>query len=254
MSQVRPTLGLVVDLPVPVVTLHVWGVAHRHVPIAVLRMGTHRWALRAQPGLLFAKLLGTGRGETFSARDADPRHWAVLAVWDSPAAAEAFERCRPVRAWDAMATERLRLVMRPLASRGRWSGRDPFGDPGSAPLPWDGPVASLTRARVRLGHSRRFWSAVPPVSADVARAPGLRLALGIGDAPVSLLGTFSVWDSADAVRAFAYRSPPHRAAVRGSRSGHWYAEELFARFAVLAADGTYRGRPLRLPARAPEAS
>lgn len=229
------------------VTLHVWGVAGRHVPTALLRMATHRRSVRGQPGLRFAKLLGTGRGETFTLRDSDWGHWAILACWVDEAAAEAFEVSRPVRAWDAGATERLRLVLRPLASRGAWSRRQPFGDPAAHPFPWSGPVASLTRARVRRRLAKRFWAAVPAVNAELGAAEGLRLAFGIGDAPAALLGTFSVWDSADAVRAFAYASPHHRHAVRASRSEHWHAEELFARFAVLASEGTYRGRPLRLP-------
>ena len=60
--------------------------------------------------------------------------------------------------------------------RGRWAGRDPFGDP--APRRVEGPVAALTRARIRTTKARTFWRSVPPVSADLhaARACGSRSA------------------------------------------------------------------------------
>jgi hypothetical protein len=144
------------------------------------------------------------------------------------------------RRWDVASDERLRVALRPIASRGRWAGRAPFGDP--APRRVDGPVAALTRARIRPSRAREFWRSVPPVSADLHRTPGLRLAVGVGEAPIGLQGTFSVWDGSDALGAFAHRGAAHREAVRRTAELGWYAEELFARFSVLELDGTYRGR------------
>ena len=224
----------------PLVTLHVWGVPARRVPAAVVRMGLDRAALRKQPGLRFAKLLGTGDGRTFTVRDADPRHWALLAVWDDPAAATAFVRSPIAEKWQRMADEQLHVRLRPLASRGRWSKQEPFGDP--APARHDGPVAAVTRARLVPRKAATFWRAVPPVSADLQGAAGLRLALGIGEAPIALQGTFSLWDSPAALTAYAHRSPAHVDAIRRTAAEGWYAEELFARFAVLDVTGTYRGR------------
>jgi hypothetical protein len=82
---------------------------------------------------------------------------------------------------------------------------------------------------------------VPPVAFDAARAPGLRLSVAIGEAPVGLLGTFSVWQDQSALEAFAYRGEAHRQVVRRTPGERWYAEELFARFEVLDAEGTVGG-------------
>jgi hypothetical protein len=68
------------------------------------------------------------------------------------------------------------------------------------------------------------------------------LAFGVGEAPIGLQGTFSIWDSAATLREFAHRRSPHSAAIRQTAQAQWYAEELFARFAVLDIDGCYRGR------------
>ncbi len=74
------------------------------------------------------------------------------------------------------------------------------------------------------------------------RVSGLRLAVGIGEAPVGLQGTFSLWSDAAALQEFAHRRPAHTAVVARTATEGWYAEELFARFAVLDVRGTYAGR------------
>ena len=222
------------------VTMHLWGLPGRRVPLALLRMAGDRRPLRRTPGLRFAKLLGTGNGRTFTVRDADPLHWGLLATWATAEDAAAFEAGPVARGWGRIATERLRLDLRPLASRGCWAGRQPFGDP--APTRFDGPVAAVTRARIVTRRAATFWRAVPPVSADLRQVDGLRLAVGIGEAPVGLQGTFSLWDSPAAVTAFAHRRAPHVEAIRRTAELGWYAEELFARFAVLDVAGTFAGR------------
>jgi hypothetical protein len=202
-------------------------------------MAVDRLRLRRHPGLRFAKLLGTGSGRTFTARDADPHRWALLTVWDDEVAAGRFDGGRVVAGWARIAEEEWSARLRPLASRGRWSRREPFGSPAAAP--WNGPVAAVTRARLAPARARRFWRAVPPVSAELHRTPGLLLALGIGEAPLGLQGTFSLWRSAAALNEFAYQRPAHLDAVRRTGSEGWYAEELFARFALLSSRGTVGG-------------
>ncbi|MGE5764372.1 MAG: monooxygenase, partial [Mycobacterium leprae] len=211
--------------PVPaLVTLHLWRVPRRRVPraltaVALTAVAGHR---RAPRDARFARMLGTSRG--FTPRSADPCRWALLATWASHAQADAFERSAAARRWDRLADERWRVGLRPLACRGRWSGRAPFGEPASersAAAPdgtsdgtSEGAVAALTRARLVPRKWVTFWRATPPVAAALRDAPGLRLALGIGEAPVALQGTFSVWESAAALRSYAYGSPAHLAAVR----------------------------------------
>ena len=230
----------------PVTRIDVFTVRPTAVPLAVTRMATDRARLRRQPGLRFRKLLGTGDGRTFDARDADVRRWGLLTVWVSPAAATAFgRRGGPLRGWRRSATEHWWTTLTPLRVRGTWSGRQPFGPATAGGRP-DGPVVALTRARLRWSTAARFWRAVPAVNADLAARDGLLLRLGIGEAPVGLQGTLSVWRDAAALRAFAYAALPHRAVIGRSQDERWYAEELFARFAPVSHGGTVFGSdPLR---------
>jgi len=222
-----------------VASMHIWRVPSSAVPRAFGHMALDRLRLRQQPGLRFAKMLGTGSGRTFTVRDADPHRWAALTVWDDETAAAAFDAGPVAASWRRIAAEEWTARLRPLASRGRWSRREPFGRP--EPQPWQGPVAALTRARLVLRRAPRFWRSVPPVSADLHRTPGLLMALGIGEAPVGLQGTFSVWESTAALNRFAYARSPHVDVIRRTGTEGWYAEELFTRFAVLSSRGTLAG-------------
>lgn len=229
--------------PVPaVVSLHLYGVQGLGVARALGHMARDRRALRRLPGATFVKLLGTGSGRTFTPRDADPHHWGVLVCWSDPDGPERYESTTSHGSWTGTAYEHGRILLRPLASRGTWAGRQPFGDPVAHR--WDGPVAAITRARIKPSLWRTFWAAVPPVSGDLREVDGLELALGIGEAPVGLQGTFSRWRSNAALTEFAHRRSPHVEVMRRTHDVSWYAEELFARFAVVHSRGTYRGQPL----------
>jgi len=226
------------------VRVDLWTVRPSRVPLAFARMGWDR-RVRLRPGLRFAKLVGTGDGRTFTPRDADPLRWGLVSVWETSDASRGFDGDPVARGWGRISTEHLHVELQPLAARGRWSGVEPFGVPEpDDPVRWAGPVASLTRARIRPTHWRRFWSSVPPVSADLHTVPGLRLAVGIGEAPVGLQGTFSLWDSARELNRFAYRRPEHSAVVARTPLEGWYSEELFARFAVRSVSGTFAGADL----------
>jgi hypothetical protein len=211
------------------VTLHVWRVPGRRIGRAFRRMATEPRRLRALPGVRFAKLVGTGTGTSFGPGDADLTRYAAVVVWareSDPAAVD--------RGWSRIAEASARVDLSPIASRGTWSGAAPFEPSGTRT---DGPVLALTRARLRPAKALTFWRAVPPVVAELHRAPGLLARFGVGEAPVGWQGTVSVWRGAAELTAFAYRQPEHRAVIARTPADRWYAEELFARFAVLDITG-----------------
>lgn len=244
----------------PVVTVHLWGVRSSQVPGSFLRMATHRIGLRRTQGLKFAKLIGTGSGQTFSVRDADLHHWGLIAVWNEEADARVFELSQIVQSWDHHSYERCRFVLQPIYSRGAWAGTNPFELPeNSAPrrpaanVPPsassandDGWIASITRARIPVRFWRTFAQAVPPVAGATDEADGLVMRTGIGEAPIGLQGTFSVWRSSQAINQFAYQSA-HMRAIDQTKAIGWYSEELFARFRVLSAAGSFASAPVGNP-------
>lgn len=219
----------------PVVTVHVWTLRPRHAAFGLRRAAQRRAVLRRRTGAAFATLLGTGRGESFTLRDAQLLTWALVASWDDEAAAARFEKGDYLSSWSRRSEGTVRLQLRPLSSRGTWYGAQPFGAHSGAD--WGGPVAALTRARIRPRGLLRFWRAIGPVAGELRTARGCRWAIGMGEAPLGWQGTLSVWDDEDGMRAFAYRGRAHADVVRRTPEERWYAEQLFARFAVLEADG-----------------
>ncbi len=225
----------------PTVVVHLWGVSLRGLPGSFIRMATQPWLLREgarrrSHGLRFAKLVGTGSGQSFSVRDADPRHWGLITAWDDEADARVFEQSDVVTNWDRHSFEKARFVLDPIHSRGQWGGKEPFS-PGTRTTQ-DSPIAAITRARVRATAWRLFSSAVPPVAAAANDSAGLLLSTGIGEAPIGLQGTFSIWRDSAALRSFAQGSS-HQLVVDRTASTGWYSEELFARFSVRSALGEF---------------
>lgn len=228
--------------PAPeVVTVHVWGVGARCIPWALWRIAAGRRPLRSVPGLRFSRALGTGHGQRFTPLDADPRHWALLSCWETAAHADAFETSSHVAGWDDHSFERWRIQLRPLSSNGRWAGHQPFGPPNPAAAS-TGLCAVLTRARLVPRQAATFWKAVPPVAEALPAAAGLRFARGIGEAPIGLQATLSVWENLEAAKTFAYHTCAHRQVIEATRQKGWYTEQLFARFAVIGASGAVDGR------------
>jgi hypothetical protein len=217
------------------VLLDVWTIPSARIPAALWRMARDPFALRNVPGLTFHKSLGTGAGKRFTATDADLRQWALLTVW----AGDPAPLTSTANRWQRLATGHTRLELSTIATHGQWSGQEPFiADPGLRT--WPGPVAAITRAKVKTRQWRAFQQAVPPVASILDDQPGLLFRIGIGEAPVGLQGTFSVWRDAAAIREFAYTGAEHRAVIDQTRATNWYAEELFARFAVVEVSGDSR--------------
>jgi heme-degrading monooxygenase HmoA len=220
------------------VTLDIWRVRRRGIALAFLYMALHR-RVRRLPGCTFVKLLGTGTGRTFTPRDADAQQWAILAVWSDRESAANFRRSSFPSAWARIAFEHAEFDLTPLSSHGRWSGKEPFGTP--APRTTDKPVVAITRARIAWRKNLTFWRAVPPVTMSLHSSPGLVEAIGIGEAPLGLQGTFSLWRTDGDLRAFAYKGAEHAEAIRRTSIEGWYSEELFARLEVERAHGVLRG-------------
>lgn len=194
-------------------------------------------------GLGFRKMMGAGRGLGFSARP-DFGRYALLGVWSRQEEADRFmSRSDFMNLYRRHATRITTWSLAPERSHGAWDGENPFGvtqpDAAQGGAAAEEPeetrrVAVLTRATVRLRHLPRFLRAVPPVSTDLGPAPGLLYSIGIGERPWIRQATFSVWESDEQMKRFAYGTAHHRDVIRRTREEGWYSEDLFARFRVIA--------------------
>ena len=211
-----------------VTVIYFWKIKPSKVGFALLRMALDRSALRRIKGVRFAKMLGTGKGETFTPRDADANRWGALIVIDG-ANFEMLDNSKLINRWRANSISEVRYLLDPISSHGLWAKVNPFA---YATTQTDGEVIAITRARIKWFQNFRFWRAVPPVTQSLHSSPGLINTIGIGEAPIGLQGTFSHWRTGADLRNFAYKGAAHQDAIAATERHQWYAEELFARFAV----------------------
>lgn len=204
-----------------------------------------RLRYRRRGGLVFLRVLGTGRG-TSTAPGAQWGRTAMFCLFEDESLADTFiadvdQRKGLVESWH--------VKMRGAGGHGAWRGHaipQMLRDASSGDRPPGGPVAMITRADVRPAAWRTFSRAARIVDRELQATEGLLAVVGIGEAPVLRLGTFSLWRDPDTMSAFARRGPRHQEVVARTRSEGWYGEEMFARFTPYWSSGSWDGRdPLR---------
>lgn len=202
------------------------------------QMGAARLSLWRMADVGFWKLCGSGTGEGFTPRP-NTAVWAILATWPDEATARARIAGAPIyRRWMRRADETWTVFLQAASVRGHWSGVIPFL--ATVPAP-DGPLAAMTRATVRSSRALRFWNRVPDISAVIGQDPNVIFKIGIGEIPLIHQVTFSIWPDAAAMAGFARGDGPHGRAIRAVRDEGWFREELYARFRILDAVGTWGG-------------
>lgn len=224
-----------------VASFHLTRFPPRHALAAMARLAVGRGSIGSVPGLRFARQLGTGRGSGMGL-GADLSRWATFAVWNGEGALDNFlDYSTQASRWRERGEESYHLGLRPLSVHGSWGGERPLTDMDTTDTDAEAPVAVLTRARIRPRHWPAFYRSVPAVETHLRAQEGLLAVLGIGEAPVGLQATFSLWRSPSDVRAFAYDGSAHEAVVRRTREEGWFAEELFARFRPYRSAGAWDG-------------
>lgn len=215
--------------------IYFWKIPNSKVLWAVAQMWLSRRQLKRNREIKFWKLLGTGKGETFTPKDADPKRWGLLVVI-AENALDQFEKSKLIKSWNEKAISSYSAELKCISVHGSWSGKYPFQHEVD-PRDWNGKIAAITRARIKLLKNSIFWRSVPPVTFSLKNSPGLLNAIGIGEAPIGLQGTFSLWQDPLSVSSFAYRGEAHKEAIKATQRERWYAEELFSRFAVIKENG-----------------
>lgn len=219
-----------------ITVVYFWQIKKVFLLIAILFMAFHKFALMRFPGVSFVKLLGTGKGESFTPKDANPYRWGAL-VTIKETHLDILDNSKVIRQWKKIAKQEYRAILKPVSVHGLWSGKQPFD---VEKLDWNGKIAAITRARIVWRKNVVFWRAVPPVTISLHQSPGLINAIGIGEAPIGLQGTFSLWESAAHLREFAYKGQAHTQAIKATEEYKWYSEELFSRFAVIQERGNLK--------------
>lgn len=131
--------------------------------------------------------------------------------------------------------------MRPVRVFGAWPKMPGLPKQATA-VADEEPVVVLTLGRPRATKLHAFLPTSARAEAALGGARGLLASTGLAHPP-RLVSTFSVWESAAAMRAYAEDAAgPHMAAVRADRETRFHHESAFIRFRPYFSTGTWRGR------------
>lgn len=199
------------------------------------------WPLRGTEGLRLVKVLGSGHDGGFGLRPSGSRQ-GLLCLFDTRSAADAFLHASPlIEEYRQNAREFFCARLRAWSCRGTWSGvtvpvvADPPAPDAAQPL------AALTRASIRPRSASAFWKMAPAAQDALERAPGCRLAVGLGEAPLLRQATFTLWDSPASMNAYA-REGAHQAAILAAHQQDFFSESMFVRFVPSHIEGRWKGR------------
>ncbi len=222
-------------------------------------MALFRFPLMMNKKISFRKLLGCGKNGTFDIHP-DWNQWAVLIVngeWSMMNETGSNNyKLKTINYkllygsfinwwWKFFNCEVYSILLEPIEGHGIWDGKKIFGE-----LPkqtnYEGIIAVLTRATIRLKRLRSFWEHVDGVASQIQTAPGFIISVGIGEVPLIKQATFSVWENKEVMKTFAYKMQQHTEVIRKTRDEHWYSEEMFVRFKPIASFGSLNGNdPLK---------
>jgi hypothetical protein len=223
----------------------------RYSVFALFAMAFHHIPFWFNKSIRFYKLMGTGKNGTFD-KHPDWQQWSILTVLNAEVDLKPFDVSANddlfirtyygsfISGWFRFfGCSTSTLLMEAIESHGFWDKKRVFGE-----LPpksdYEGPIAVITRATIRLNKLKYFWENVAPVAAHMNTAEGFRFSIGVGEVPWIKQATFSIWDSKAAMKAFAYGMKEHAEVIQKTRKQDWYSEDMFTRFKITQVLGTLK--------------
>lgn len=102
--------------------------------------------------------------------------------------------------------------MHSIKAHGQWSKQEPFIS--SEKFNEEKPLAVITRATIKPKLAYKFWKYVPSVSKSMDGYKGLIFTKGIGEWPIFMQATFSLWEQGTQMMNYAYKNPKHAEMVK----------------------------------------
>lgn len=202
------------------------------------RIAFGRWTTGLVPGLQFSKVMGSGQNGGFGLVPS-PSHQGMFCIFDTEDSAREFiNHSALATQYRERSSELFTAMLRVGSARGSWDGVALKAD---VAMPLNGPIATLTRASIRPAAATAFWRRAPATQDSLQQAPGCKLAVGLGEAPLLRQATFSLWQSTAAMDAYA-RTGAHLDAIKAAHEHRFFSESMFVRFVPVELSGSWQGR------------
>jgi len=213
------------------------------IPFAFIGMAVLRLPLWLNQKCRFWKLMGSGQNAQVDLAP-DYKHWAILTTWDNQEECDTFYNKSLVIKWfNFFGMESCTILLKTLSSHGQWSKKEPFISKTKNTI-HTGKIAVITRAAIRFNRLKEFKQNVKRAANAMRVSPGFILSAGIGENPFLDQATFSIWENAESVKNYAYKTFDHADVIKLTREREWYKEELFARFEIITSWGLLNGKAI----------
>lgn len=215
-----------------------------HQAWAWMRLVQGPGALKDTPGLIFAKVMGSGHEGGFGLRPS-ATHQGLITIFDHADQARAFLSGSVVDAYRDRAADIWTGMLEVVSARGQWDGQAWGETPATqlgayASAANDAgpprPLAALTRASIRPAKAMGFWRNAPATQAAMQNAKGCTLAMGLGEVPLIRQCTFSLWQDTPSMLAYAHQGA-HQAAIQAAYKQDYFSESMFVRMRLLEQQG-----------------
>jgi len=197
-----------------------------------------RFFMRKIPGLNFFKLLGCGNNGGFGLKPGLNRQGLFCCFESEKFARNFLKNSMVVKNYKKAAKEFFSVELKSFSSRGAWS-QNIIKE--STTVPSSGPIASLTRASIKINKAKKFWSLAPSSEISLHSYKGCLLSAGLGEAPILRQATFSIWSDPDSLNSYA-RTGAHSKAIKMANQEKFFSESMFVRFKPFNAKGVWRGK------------
>jgi hypothetical protein len=216
-----------------IASVHVADVGARRAPAVLFKTPK----AGAVPGLRYANVGVTARLSRSVLPRPNLRRVGLVAFWDDDDALDRFLADHPTA---RKLADGWHVRLDPLRAFGTWPGL-PDDIPAGRWVDHDGPAAVLTLGRLRTIRTFPFFRASARAEGEVVDAPGLTWATGLARPP--FVATCSLWESADALSAYAYGAPErgHPAAIAADRAKPFHHQSAFIRFRPYRSEGHLDG-------------
>jgi len=212
------------------------------IPFAFFSMFLFRISLQFNRKISFYKLMGSGKNGTFD-KSPDLKQWAILCVHSNNILEQSTDEFLGgfISSWFSFfSTDVFTIILEPIMGHGLWDKKEVFGKINNNNN-HIGQVATLTRATIHISKMKHFWKNVAPVANKMTTAKGYIFSVGVGEIPWIKQATFSVWDSMEDMKTFAYSMKEHSDVIKKTRQEKWYSEDMFVRFKIIETFGKTRG-------------
>lgn len=220
----------------------------------IVSMAIFRLPLWLNHSISFWKLMGSGKNGSFD-KTPDLSQWAIFcrneqidqSLLSKPMNNAFHEELLQqlygsfiANWWKFWRCEKWTIVLEAMEGHGSWDGKEVFGKLARN-TDYEGEIAILTRATIRINKLNGFWQNVAPVAKRLNEANGFICSFGIGEVPWIKQATFSLWESKTAMRDFAYKMQEHATVIQKTKKENWYSEEMFVRFKPIISMGSLKG-------------